>query len=129
MIPILETDFAHLIFNQEKKTLRLVWKTNCSSESYRYTYKKVLDLVKKYDVQFFVADISKLTLVAPSDRKWLQQRVMPRLFKLGILKVAAVVTGDVFMQKHLAHINKNAASGQEVKQFGNLPEALKWFDC
>ncbi len=127
MIPILETDFAQLLFNQEKKTLRLIWKTNCSSESYRYTYKKVLDLTKKSDVQFFVADISKLTLVAPSDRKWLQQRILPKLFKFGIEKVAAVVTGDVFMQKHLSHINKNAAEGQTVKQFGNLPEALKWF--
>ncbi len=128
MIPVLETDFVQLLFNQEKSTLRLIWKMNCSSESYRYTYKKVLDLVKKSDVQFLVADIRKLKLVAPSDRKWLQQRIMPKLFRYGIKKVAAVVSGDIFMQKHLSHINKSAAEGQTVKQFGNLPEALKWFD-
>ncbi len=128
MIPILETEFAQLIFHQEKKTLRLIWKTNCSSESYRYTYKKVLDLTKKADVEFYVADISKLTLVPPSDRKWLQKRVMPKLFKSGIKKIAAVVAGDIFMQKHLSHINKDATVEQTVKQFGSLPAALKWFN-
>ncbi len=127
MVPILETEFAQLLFNLEKKTLRLIWKNNCSSESYRFTYKKVLELIKKTDVDFFVADISKLTEVAPSDRKWLQQRVIPKLFKAGIKKVAAVVAGDVFMQRHLSHINKNAADEKIIKQFGNLSAALRWF--
>ncbi len=127
MIPILETEFAQLLYNQEKNTLRLIWKANCSSESYRFTYKKILDLTKKTDVKFLVADISRITMVAPSDRKWLQQRIIPRLYKAGVQKIAAVVAGDLMMQKHLAHINRNMKDDNFVKQFGNLPEALKWF--
>ena len=125
MVPILETDYAQLTLNQETSVLKLVWKTDCTSETYRFIYNNILDLIKKTSINYYVADIQKLKMVAPSDRKWLQTEVIPKLFKSGMKKIAAIVTGDVYIQRHIAHINKSIES-RPIKQFGNLAEALKW---
>lgn len=127
MTPILETEYAQLTFDPTTSVLKLVWKDNSTTETYRYVYDKVVDLVGKADVKFYVADIRNLKLIAPSDRKWLQSKVIPKLFKLGMEKIAAIVSGDVYMQRHIAHINQEIAATKRIKQFGNLAEAMRWF--
>ena len=42
MVPILETDYAQLTLDQEKSVLKLVWKTDCTSETYHFVYNKFL---------------------------------------------------------------------------------------
>jgi len=128
MVPILETDYATLTLDQERDVLKLVWKMDCSGDTYRFIYNNILDLIKKTKIKFYVADIRNLSMVAPSDRLWLQQEVIPKLFESGMLKIAAIVTGDVYIQRHIAHINKSIEDAKPIKQFGNLDEALKWFE-
>jgi hypothetical protein len=127
MTPILETEYALLTFDPESSVLKLVWKDKCTSETYHYVYDKVLDLVKKADVKYYIADIRNLKMIAPSDRKWLQSKIIPKLFKLGMEKIAAIVSGDVYMQRHIMHINQDIAAAKRIKQFASLPEAMRWF--
>ena len=126
MVPILETDYAQLTLNQETSVLKLVWKTDCTSETYRFIYNNILDLIKKTSIKYYVADIQKLKMVAPSDRKWLQEEVIPKLFESGMEKIAAIVAGDVYIQRHIAHINKSIETAKPIRQFGSLQEALRW---
>jgi hypothetical protein len=126
MVPILETDYAQLTLDQETDVLKLVWKTDCTSDTYHFVYNNILDLIKKTKIKNYVADIQKLKMVAPSDRKWLQEEVIPKLFESGIEKIAAIVAGDVYIQRHIAHINKTIEDAKPIKQFGNLAEALRW---
>ena len=128
MVPILDTEYALLTFDQERSILKLIWKDECTSESYRFVYENILDLCKKTKVQFYVADIRKLSLIARSDRKWLQSKVIPKLFKSGMKKIATLVDGDVYTQRHLAHINKAVKDSSLIKQFGRLDEAIAWFN-
>ena len=127
MTPILETEYAQLTFEPENGILKLVWKDNATSETYHYVYDRIMELVQKADVKYYLADIRKLHLIAPSDRKWLQSEIIPALLKIGVEKIAAIVSGDVYMQRHIQHINKDMAVSQRIKQFGSLEEALRWF--
>lgn len=127
MTPILETEYALLTFEPETGVLKLVWKDECTSETYHFVYDKIIDLVEKAEVKYYIADIKKLKIIAPSDRKWLQSEIIPKLFKMGMKKIAAIVSGDVYMQHHVAHINQEITAAMRIKQFGNLPEALRWF--
>jgi hypothetical protein len=127
MVPILETDYAQVTLDQETSVLKLAWKMDCTSETYHFVYDNILDLIKKTSIKYYVADITKLKMVAPSDRKWLQQEVIPKLFASGMEKIAAIVVGDVYIQRHITHINKTIEDAKPIKQFGNLSEALRWF--
>ncbi len=127
MTPILETEYAQLTFEPETSVLKLVWIDDCTTETYHYVYDQIIDLVQKTEVKYYIADIKKLKLIAPSDRKWLQTKIIPKLFKLGMLKIAAIVSGDVYMQRHIMLINQDITATKRIKQFGSLPEALKWF--
>jgi len=127
MVPILETDYAQLTLNQETSVLKLVWKTDCTTETYHFIYNNILELIKKTSIKYYVADIQKLKMVAPSDRKWLQEKVIPKLFDSGMEKIAAIVAGDVYIQRHIAHINKTIEKTKPIRQFGSLGEALRWF--
>jgi len=126
MVPILETDYVQVTLDQETDILKLVWKGDCKSDTYRFVYNNILDLIQKTSIKYYIADIRKLTMVAPSDRVWLQTEVIPKLFTFGIRKVAAIVAGDVYIQRHIAHINKSLIDLQPIKQFGNLDEAIRW---
>ena len=127
MTPILETEYAQLTFEPETSVLKLVWKDNCTTETYHYVYEKIIDLVGKTEVKFYIADIKALKMIAPSDRKWLQTKIIPKLFKLGMEKIAAIVSGDVYKQRHIMHLNQEITAKKRIKQFGSLPEAIRWF--
>jgi len=127
MTPILETEYAQLTFEPETSILKLVWKETCTTETYHYVYDKILDLVEKTHVKYYIADIRKLELIAPSDRKWLQNKIIPKLFKLKMEKIAAIVSGDVYMQRHIMHLNQEITAKKRIKQFGSLAEAIRWF--
>ncbi len=127
MTPILETEYAQLTFEPENGILKLVWKDNATSDTYHYVYDRIMELVQKTEVKYYLADIRKLRLIAPSDRVWLQSEIIPKLFDLGLEKIAAIVSGDVYMQRHIAHINQDIEVAKRIKQFGSLEEALRWF--
>ena len=126
MVPILDTDHAQVTLDQETEILKLVWKCDVRSDTYRFVYNNILDVTSKTNVKYYIADIRKLSMVAPSDRVWLQTEVIPKLFESGIRKIAAVVAGDVYIQRHIAHVNKSIENSHPIKQFGNLDEAIKW---
>jgi hypothetical protein len=127
MVPILETDYAQVTLDQETDILKLVWKGDCKSDTYRFVYNNILAVIEKTSIKYYIADIRKLTMVAPSDRIWLQTEVIPKIFASGIKKIAAVVAGDVYLQRHIAHVNKSISNeSQPIKQFGNLDEAIRW---
>ena len=128
MVPILETEYAQLTFDQERSILKLVWKKHCTTETYKFVYENILDLCNKTNVKFYVADIRQLGLIARSDRKWLQSKVIPKLFKFGMVKIATIVDGDVYTQRHLAHINKAVKKSDLIKQFGSIGAAIAWFN-
>ncbi|MBN1252176.1 MAG: hypothetical protein JXR51_04725 [Bacteroidales bacterium] len=127
MVPILETEYAQLTLDQELSVLKLIWKEECVSETYRFVYENILDLCKKTTVRFYIADIRKLGLISQSDRKWLQTKVIPKLFKSGMEKIGTIVDGDVYTQRHLSHINQGVKGSENIKQFGRLEEAIRWF--
>ena len=126
MVPILETDYAQVTLDQETDILKLVWKGDCKSDVYRFVYNNILEVIQKTSVKYYIADIRKLSMVAPSDRIWLQNEVIPKIFGSGIKKIAAIVMGDIYLQRHIAHINKSIEDSQPIKQFGNLDEAIRW---
>jgi hypothetical protein len=126
MVPILENEYAQVTLDQALSVLKLVWKGNCKSETYRFVYKSIIDTCEKTEIKYYIADIRKLSMVAPSDRVWLQTEIIPKLFDSGILKIAAIVSGDVYIQRHIAHINKSLEDQRPIKQFANLDEAIRW---
>jgi hypothetical protein len=126
MVPILDNDFAQVTFEQELSILKLVWKSDCKTETYRFVYNVILDAVNKTPIKYYIADIRKLSMIAPSDRIWLQTEIIPKMFDGGITKIAAIVSGDVYIQRHIAHINKSLEDQRPIKQFGSLDEAIRW---
>jgi hypothetical protein len=126
MVPLLDNEYAQLTLDQELNVLKLVWKSDCKSETYRFVYRNIVEATEKTKIKYYIADIRKLTMIAPSDRMWLQSEVIPKLFDNGIKKIAAIVVGDVYIQRHIAHINKSIENERPIKQFANLEEALKW---
>jgi hypothetical protein len=126
MVPILENDYGQVTFDQELNVLKLVWKSECRTETYRFVYNVIIETVQKTPIDYFIADIRKLGMIAPSDRIWLQTEIIPKMFDCGIKKIAAVVIGDVYLQRHIAHINKSLQDQRPIKQFGNLDEAIRW---
>jgi hypothetical protein len=126
MVPLLDNEYAQLTLDQELNVLKLVWKSDCKSETYRFVYRNIVEVTEKTKIKYYIADIRKLSMIAPSDRMWLQSEVIPKLFDNGIKKIAAIVAGDVYIQRHIAHINKSIENDRPIKQFANLEEALKW---
>jgi hypothetical protein len=126
MVPILDNDFAQVTLDQGLSVLKLVWKSDCKTETYRFVYNNIMDTILKTPIDYYVADIRKLSMIAPSDRVWLQTEIIPKMFDNGIKKIAAIVSGDIYLQRHIAHINKSLEDLRPIKQFGSLDEALKW---
>lgn len=119
--------FAKVHILEEQRIGMIEWFGKCTSDEYRSTFIKLLEIQKENKLTRYLSDITKQHVVSPEDRKWFETVAMPQAVQQG-LKVAAVVfDGNVFKKYYLnvilAATNK---FGLPLKVFTDLEEAIAW---
>lgn len=110
MITVFEEDGAKMIFHEDLKLLELIWLRRVTSEEYRFIYNLVIEKLNEINTPDIVADnyLSDIRLcgvVAPEDRKWFQEDIVPKAYAGGIKKGAVVFSGNIFSKYYLNNIS------------------------
>ncbi len=124
---ILDTDFVKIIYNPDTKLLVQRWKRVITSEEYRKGFQTSLDTVIKYNIPLFLSDTTQEGIVAPDDRKWLEEVVIPQAVKNGLKYSATIMDKDLFKKYYLGKIkNASEQTGMRFRIFDDYDEGLKW---
>ncbi|SRR6056297_1208787 len=121
-----ETDHAIVQFEEETKTLELIWKKTVTKEIYRETFLESLDLLIKKNSENFISDIRKEGVVGPENTKWLQENIIPKALKSGLQKIAIVMDEDIFKEFYTENIKKAIEGNAQINLFKSMEEAYQW---
>lgn len=84
-----------------------------------------IDVFKKYRLQYALVDSTRMCGSFNDANEWLANNYMPRLTKLGLLKVAVVLPHNIFAQMAVDEWDKKV-EGFQSRNFGTVTEAVTW---
>jgi len=115
-----------LKYEPEKKCLVQVWKGFCTSEEFRASQQKSLDLFIEKRCTNFISDTTNASLLKKEDTDWASANIMPKLFKAGMKKLNMVLPSSMFTKLTISNLEKaEETSGRDIfKKFGSLESAL-----
>ncbi|MFC2087918.1 hypothetical protein ACFLSA_07150 [Bacteroidota bacterium] len=124
---IKDTDIALVEYYLTCKLIAVTWKGEVYSEQYRNTFEIILEYGKNHRVDIFMSDIRKQKIVAPEDRIWFEEYVVPEAIKLGLKRGAVVFDGNPFKKYYLNNISARTRRLNLPFRFFNMAEdAIKW---
>jgi hypothetical protein len=123
-----ENEYALIQFDEETKTLELIWKKTVTREVYRSIFLETLDLLIKQGSRNFISDIRKEGVIGPENTKWLQENIIPKALKHGLEKIAIVMDSDVFKEFYTENIKKAVAGNAMINLFDSKEAAYNWIN-
>lgn len=129
MKEIINNEYASVSYDSLSNSIIAVWKQPCTAELFRTISKIILDKIREYKVDAYVSDIFHQGIVTREDRNWMQEEVMPEVYRLGVKKVCIVAPSDVFSMFYIESIRNSTATETldvEFKYFNDLISAQAW---
>jgi hypothetical protein len=129
MKEILNNEFASVFFDETSNSIITVWKKAPMSEEYRGICNFILQKIKEFGVDAIINDIYYQGLVGTENHIWLQNEIVPEVFRAGVSKVAIVAPNDVFSRFYIENVKNCARSGLtdvEISYFNDLISAQAW---
>lgn len=124
---ILANKYSDILYYPEIKTMHLVWKQPATSSQYRQTFLKTLEMVKTYPTIGFISDITRQGLIAPEDRTWFEECVLPDTIESGIKKIAVVFDRNIIKKYYLNFLmNSFKRNDIPMKLFTTMEKATHW---
>lgn len=125
---VLDENYAHVTYNPVLKIGKVDWKGKATSEEYQKTIISLIEYAEKHPVHYYLADITKQSVVAPDDRKWFENIIVPKAIGLGLKKAAIVFGGSVFKKYYVNMILQVTNKlGLPLKLFNKEEDAIQWF--
>jgi len=124
---IYNEDCAKIIYEPELNLLTQSWKREINSEEYRRVFLTSYFTVKEFKIARFISDITKEGFVAPEDRTWLEEELIPKAFKEG-LKAAAIVYDPKRYKNYYSQkiMTASKSVGMKFKIFNEHQNAREW---
>ena len=125
---VLEENYALVTYNPVLKIGKVEWKAKASSEEYQAAIIALIEYAEKHPVHYYLADITKQSVVSPDDRKWFENIMVPKAIGMGLKKAAVVFDGSVFKKYYVNMILQVTNKlGLPLKLFNKEEDAVQWF--
>jgi hypothetical protein len=84
--------------------------------------------VLQHDLKHWLNDSKAMKVISEADVEWIRTDLIPRMFKLGVKRVAVVESHDEEHNEQLQRLTKHAAGTlpYPVKQFAEMDDAFEW---
>ncbi|MFO7864271.1 MAG: hypothetical protein R6U85_09750 [Salinivirgaceae bacterium] len=125
---LIDNDFAEISYDADLKMGKIIWKRKTETEEYRSGFETLLEFSKTHEVKNFLSDIRKQGVVAPENRKWFENEMLPKAIKAGLKRAGSIFDGNVFKKYYMNMIIKVSNKfGMPLKLFNSEEEAIEWF--
>ncbi|HQX30904.1 MAG: hypothetical protein IPO10_13670 [Flavobacteriales bacterium] len=128
MITVLDEPYLSIRRSANNELIHLEWKGHARSDQYRSSLELALDIVVKFDLVYWIADLREMTAILKSDEQWANEVWFPKLFDSRLEKMAILESSDYFNQTSVQR-SFTAVHGQltfKVAWFPKPSEALDW---
>ncbi len=123
-----DNDYAEISYEPDLKMGKIVWKRKTKTDEYRHAFIILLEYSKTHEIDNFLSDIRNQGVVAPENRKWFENEMLPKAVDAGLKRAGSIFDGNVFKKYYMNMIIKVSNKfGMPLKLFNTEEEALEWF--
>jgi len=124
---VVDEHYAQVTYNPVLKIGKVDWKAKATSEEYQKTIISLIEYAEKHPIHYYLADITKQSVVSPDDRKWFENIIVPKAIGMGLKKAAIVFEGSVFKKYYINMILQVTNKlGLPLKLFNSEEDAIQW---
>lgn len=121
------SQLACLFLNKECNSLEVIWEGECSSEGYREVLGEILKALKEFRTPNLLSDTTKMGVISPVDRLWMEFNILPQAATYGLRNFAFVVPDDIFVRKHADNVKEAVQRlGLNLQHFSELQISRAW---
>ncbi|MBZ0206085.1 MAG: hypothetical protein K8H89_07150 [Flavobacteriales bacterium] len=127
---LLDEPFLTLEHLPARKMVRLTWKGHARGDQYRKGLSLALEVLRKNDVRYWLADLRGMTAIMRDDERWANEVWFPQLFATGLRRMAIIESNDYFNQTSVER-SFTAVNGKltfEVAWFRSPEKASAWLE-
>jgi hypothetical protein len=125
---IYRTSFLLLHHEPIGNTLETEWQDFVNSDQLRVSLAEVLRQARHYRIQGYIANNTLLRTIRPADQDWINEQWFPEFAKLGVQRLAIVVSQDGMNRMGVDNIMQRATAHIpfDTQHFADAHEARRW---
>ena len=125
---IYRTSYLQIHHSSEAGTLETEWLGFVNSEQLRASLTEALRLGRQHRIQGWVANNTLLRAIRPADQDWMNEVWFPEFAKLGVQRMAIIISQDGLNQMGIQNVMQRATGHVPVdtRYFANATEARRW---
>jgi hypothetical protein len=108
---ILKEKFVEMTFDPENKIMEAKWIGFLKEDEVRKACKAMISFIGKNKITKHLSDQTQLKVLSKEVQNYLVGECFPELEKLGLKKVAVLVSDDVFAQATVNNVNTRSQMG------------------
>lgn len=108
-----DRNYCKIYYDEDSAAVVIKWQGYAESEQFRKACDQSLELLKKMQTKFMIADNSEGKAVTIDDQNWLVENWFPRAFDEGYRVSAVITTTDIFRDMGI----KNIVSQLDMTKF------------
>ncbi|RYY08400.1 MAG: hypothetical protein EOO36_23870 [Cytophagaceae bacterium] len=125
---VYRTNFIQLHHDSAGATLETEWLDFANSEQIRSSLTEALRLGRQHRIQGWIGTNLKMRTIRPADQDWMNQSWFPEFARLGVKRLAVVVSQDSLNQMGINNVIQRATEHVpfDTQYFASPEEARHW---
>lgn len=124
---LLNKDNVKIWYNSDNQVLYATWKGFLKKDQVVGGCSLMTEFIKKNGVQNHLSNHVELKVLSKEVQDYLTEQWFPEVEKVGLKKVAALVSDDVFAKATVEKVNKVAKVGKlTISTFNAEKDSLNW---
>jgi len=131
MPAVYHTSFLNLNHNPTGATLETEWLGFVNSDQLRSALMEALRLARQLGIKGWIANNLLLRTIRPADQDWINQVWFPEFAKLGVKRMAVIISQDGLNRMGIDNILQRATEHLpfDTQHFADAQEARRWAAC
>ena len=124
---IMQKKFSEIYMDQDEGILYAKWNGFLTEDQVREGCKTMTEYIRTNDIKTHLSDHRELKVLSKDVQNYLTQEWFPEVEKVGLKKVAALVSQDVFAKATVDKVNQLVElGGLSINTFNSTHDCLNW---
>ncbi|MBO3270001.1 MULTISPECIES: hypothetical protein [Hymenobacter] len=120
--------YLNILLDERTRVLETEWLDFANSQQLRSSLMEALRLGRHHRVRGWIGNNAKMRTIRPTDQDWMNQEWFPEFTKLGVDRLAVVVSNDALNQMGIDNILTRASAHVpfDTRYFASVDDARRW---
>ncbi len=123
---LLNEDYAKIWHDTDTQVIHAAWKGFLQPDEVKKGCSLMTEFIKKKGILNHLSNHTQLKVLSKEVQEYLTQQWFPEVEKVGLKKIAALVSDDVFAKATVDKVNKTKLGRLTISTFNSAHDSEQW---